>query len=452
MLAPIDFTHVEQAIATRQGWADAGLVLVCLGSAWLVDRRMRSARARAGEETRLLGSFTRAMFPLTALVLTLVVAFAYRRYVGPPFFLAIAAPLLVALAAIRMIVYGLRRLFKSQSWLPTSERAIASAIWALVILYFLGLLPEIAATLEEIQLPFGKTNVSLLAIGTAVLVVVFTLIVTLWISGLIEQRLISATHLDVNLRVVFGKLVRAILLIVAILIALQAVGIDLTLLSVFGGALGVGIGLGLQKLASNYIAGFTILLDRSVRLGDMITVDGRMGAVTKVASRYVVVRSGDGVEAIVPNETLVTTTVLNHSYSTRNIRLTIPVQVAYESDVERALQLLEETAHRHERVLQTPDAPAAFIASFGDSGVNLELLVWIGDPENGQLNLKSALNREIFKTFADNGIRQPYPQRDVRITGVPPLPIVSPDLSSPTREDASSPPRTDLPPASSRAS
>ena len=452
MLAPIDFTHVEQAIATRQGWADAGLVLVCLGSAWLVDRRMRSARATAGEETRLQGSFTRVMFPLTALVLTLVVSFAYHRYVGPPIFLAIAAPLLVALAAIRMMVYGLRRLFKSQSWLPTSERAIASAIWALVILYFLGLLPEIAATLEEIQLPIGKTNVSLLAIGTAVLVVVFTLIVTLWISGLIEQRLISATHLDVNLRVVFGKLVRAILLLVAILIALQAVGFDLTLLSVFGGALGVGIGLGLQKLASNYIAGFTILLDRSVRLGDMITVDGRMGAVTKVASRYVVVRSGDGVEAIVPNETLVTTTVLNHSYSTRNIRLTIPVQVAYESDVERALKLLEEIAHRHERVLQRPDPPAAFIASFGDSGVNLELLVWIGDPENGQLNLKSALNRKIFKTFADNGIRQPYPQRDVRITGVPPLPIVTRDVSSPTRQDASSPPRTDLPPASSRAS
>ena len=141
------------------------------------------------------------------------------------------------------------------------------------------------------------------------------MVVTLWISGLIEHRLALATQLDANLRVVLSKAISAVLIVVGILIALQQIGFDLTLLTVFGGALGVGIGLGLQKLASNYIAGFVILLDRSIRLGDLITVDNRMGVVTKVSSRYVVVRSGDGIEVIVPNETLVTTTVLNHTYT-----------------------------------------------------------------------------------------------------------------------------------------
>jgi small-conductance mechanosensitive channel len=394
-----------------------GLVAVSLGIAWLVDRRVWRAREASGDKGSLRGSFARVVLPLTALLLVLIAAGAYRRYVGPPFFLGIAEPLLVALAAIRIIVYGLRRLFRSQSWVPTSERAIAFGVWALVILYFLGLLPEIAAALDDIQIPIGRTRTSLLSIGTAILVVVFTLIVTLWISGLIEQRLVQATHFDVNLRVVLGKFVRASLLLVGVLIALQAIGFDLTLLSVFGGALGIGIGLGLQKLASNYIAGFTILLDRSIRLGDMVTVDGRYGTVAKVTSRYVVVRSLDGVEAIVPNETLVTTTVLNHSYTTRNVRIAVQVQVSSDSDIERALALMEEIARHHPRVRSDPDPPTAYLANFVDNGVNLELGVWIGDPEKGQLNLKSALNREIFAAFRENGIKQPFPQLDIRRIG-----------------------------------
>jgi small-conductance mechanosensitive channel len=419
MLAPIDFDRIGLALATPQGWADLGLVAVCLGIAWVVDQRAIAARKAAPESLRLNGSVARVVFPLTALVLALVATVAFRRYAGPPFFLAIAAPLLIALATIRMLVYGLRRIFKSASWLPTSERAIAFAIFTLAVLYFLGLFPEIAGALDEVQIPLGKTRISLLSIATAVLVLVFTLIVTLWISGLIEQRLTRATQFDANFRVVFGKFVRATLLLVGVLISLQAIGFDLTLLSVFGGALGVGIGLGLQKLASNYIAGFTILLDRSIRLGDMVTVDGRYGAVSKVTSRYVVVRSLDGVEAIVPNETLVTTTVLNHSYSTRNVRLAVQAQISYDSDVDRALALMEEAGRSHQRVLKMPDPPTAFLVSFGDNGIVLELGVWIADPEKGQLNLKSALNREILKAFGANGIRLPFPQRDVRIVATP---------------------------------
>jgi small-conductance mechanosensitive channel len=284
-----------------------------------------------------------------------------------------------------------------------------------VILHFLGVLPQIGDELDAIQIPIGRHAVSLLAIGEAALLVALTVAGSLWLSSLVENRLLKAGGLDSNLRVVMAKTIRALLLVIAVLVALQAVGLDLTLLSVFGGALGVGIGLGLQKLASNYIAGFTILIDRSIRLGDMITVDGRNGVVSRVTSRYVVVRSLDGVDAIVPNETLVTTTVLNHSYTSRDVRLALSVQVAYESDLDRALQLLESAGAAHPRVMQSPNPPKAFVVRFGDSGIELELGVWVLDPENGQLTLRSDLNRAIFRAFAEQGIRIPYPQRELRI-------------------------------------
>jgi small-conductance mechanosensitive channel len=185
------------------------------------------------------------------------------------------------------------------------------------------------------------------------------------------------------------------------------VGIDLTVLAVFGGAVGVGIGLGLQKLASNYIAGFAILLDRSVRLGDFITADNRYGVVTRVTARYVVVRSLDGIEAIIPNDTLATTTVLNHSYSSRNARVTIPVRVSYDSDIERALVLIAEAAAAEPRTLRVPSPPEASLVRFGENGVELEVGLWIGDPENGQGNLRSAINRRILAAFGAEGIRIP---------------------------------------------
>jgi small-conductance mechanosensitive channel len=415
MIAPIDFSRLQNALALPRGWSELLLTLICLAIGWWIDRRMTRARRSRVPHANLPGGFVRLWFPLVALLLVYVASLAWQRFVAPPFFLAIAIPILIALVVIRMLAYTLHRLFPAQTWLPASEVAIGTAIWGLAILYFLGVLPEIHSTLGQLVIPIGKTDVSLLTIFSGIAVVIVTLVVTLWISGMIEQRLALASHLDANLRVVLSKLVRAVLIVVAVLIALQQIGFDLTLLTVFGGALGVGIGLGLQKLASNYIAGFTILLDRSIRIGDLVTIDNRTGIVSKATSRYVVVRSGDGVEAIVPNETVVTTTVLNHSYTTSQIRLAVQVQVSYDSDVEKALALLCEIALREPRVLRDAQAPKAFLVNFGDSGITLELGVWISDPHTGQLELKSALNRAILREFAANGIEIPFPRRDVRI-------------------------------------
>jgi small-conductance mechanosensitive channel len=427
MLAPIDFTRIESALATRFGWIELAIVAACFLLGWLFDRRVGiKSASQAGLVRAGVGGVNRLLFPLATLSLLVAAAAAYRHW-HPPFFLAIAIPLTIALAVIRVLVYALHGLFGTPAWLTASERAIAFTVWGGVLLYFTGVLPEVGAELDRIKIPIGGKHLSLLDVVQGAAVIVVTIAVTLWLSGLIEQRVQRAAGLDRSVRVVMGKLLRAVLLVIGVLIALQAVGIDLTLLSVFGGALGVGVGLGLQKLASNYIAGFTILLDGSIRLGDMITVDNRSGVVAKVTSRYVVIRGLDGVEAVIPNETLVTTTVLNHSYSNRDVRIAVSVQIGYDCDVDRALALMEAAAEAEPRVQRTPNPPQAFLARFADSGIELELGAWINDPENGQLNLKSALNRRIWQSFREHGIRIPYPQREVRVladaTGERPAPV-----------------------------
>jgi len=244
--------------------------------------------------------------------------------------------------------------------------------------------------------------------------VVITLLAAMWLSGTIEARLMRAESLHSSLRVVFSRLARALLVLLAVIIVLPLLGIDLTVLSVFGGALGVGIGLGLQKIASNYVSGFIILLDRSIRIGDLITVDNFYGEVKNITTRYVVVRALDGREAIIPNELLIATTVLNHSYSNRQIRIALDIQIAYRSDLERAMQLMEEAARKQKRVLADPP-PMAFLTNFADSGVDLQLGIWIDDPENGVLGIRSEIYLEIWRAFKEVGIEIPYPQREVRI-------------------------------------
>ncbi len=415
MLTPVDLSHYESALATPAGWLDLGLVAVCVAAGWLLDRRVSLKSESSATVVRAgLGSVNRVLLPVTTFVLLLVADAVFRHW-QPPFFISIALPLTAALALIRLVVYALRGLFGRPAWLPVSERVVSFAIWVPVLLYFSGIMPGLRSELDALQIPLGSKHVSVFEILKGAVVVVVTIAATLWLSGVFEQRLARAPNLDSNVRAVLAKAIRALLLVFGLLFALQAVGVDLTLLTVFGGALGVGIGLGLQKLASNYISGFTILLDRSIRLGDMITVDNRHGVVTAVTSRYVVVRSLDGVEAIVPNDTLVTTTVLNHSYTSKDIRVGIPVQVSYDSDVDLALKLMAEAAAIEPRVLKAPNPPAAFIVRFADSGIDLELGVWIRDPEQGQLNVRSTINRAIWRAFQANGIRIPYPQREMRI-------------------------------------
>jgi len=246
--------------------------------------------------------------------------------------------------------------------------------------------------------------------------VIVTLLVALWLARVIENRLMRAVSLQVNLRVMFAKLAQFILLLAAFLIALPALGIDLTVLSVFGGMLGVGIGIGLQKIAANYISGFIILLDRSVSIGDVVTIGENSGTLTRMTARYVVVRGMGGLEAIIPNETIITSTVINHSFTDRKVRVALPIQVAYATDLDAARNIMVDVAKATPRVLKDPE-PGALITGFADSGVNLELGVWIDDPDQGLAALRSDLYAGIWQAFRRDGIEIPFPQREIRVLG-----------------------------------
>ena len=243
-----------------------------------------------------------------------------------------------------------------------------------------------------------------------------TLLGALWLGRVAEARLMRANTLQINLRVMFSKLIQVMLLLVAFLMVLPAVGIDLTVLSVFGGMLGVGIGFGLQKIAANYISGFIILMDRSVSLGDLVTIGEHTGTLTRMTARYVVVRTLGGLEALIPNETIISSTVLNHSFSDRKVRIGLPIQVSYAADLDLARQIMVEATKNQPRILKDP-APGALIIAFADSGVNLELSFWVGDPDQGVYGLRSDLYAEIWRAFKTAGIEIPYPQREIRVLG-----------------------------------
>ena len=408
-------------------WQGATLV-ICLGlAAWCAARirarlkqrqEARDAEGRsAGRSLRLVeGGVGRLVFPLLALGFVLVGRLVLARFQHVNL-LHVAIPLLFALAAIRCTVYLLRHVIAAGSGRAESERWVAYVVWLGLALHFTGLLPEIAEVLEEVSFPLGSHRVTLLLALQAVVSVLFTLLFTLWLSALIEDRLMAAESMHMSLRVMLARVFKSLLVLSAVLVSLSLVGIDLTVLSVFGGALGVGLGLGLQRIASNYVSGFIILFDRSIRIGDIVTVDKYSGAVTQINTRYTVLKAGDGTEAILPNELLVNSPVSNLSFTTRENRLAITVSVAYDSELDTVRDLLLKTALAHPRVLPEP-SPGVFLRQFGADGIDLELGFWISDPEQGSLNVRSELNFALWEAFKTAGVRIPYPQREVRILDV----------------------------------
>lgn len=396
-----------------------GVLLACIGIGWFLasryNRRVHSHAPMDATQALGVGSVRRLMFPLSTLVLVMIGKSVLHYWQKTPL-LELAATLLLAMALIRMTIYALRHTFAPSDWLRASERWISWLAWVGVAIYLAGLWPQLRELLQDIGFTVGKHQVSLLLLMQGTLSVVITLLVALWLGRVTETRLMSATSLQVNMRVMFAKLIQVLLLLAAFLIALPAVGIDLTVLSVFGGMLGVGIGFGLQKIAANYISGFIILLDRSVSIGDVVTIGEHSGTLSQMTARYVVVRGMGGLEAIIPNETIITSTVINHSFTDRKVRVALPIQVAYATDLDRARKIMVDVATAHPRVLDDP-APAALITGFADSGINLELGVWIEDPDQGQAPLRSDLYDGIWQAFRRDGIEIPFPQRELRVLG-----------------------------------
>ena len=393
-------TDVQSATMLWQ----AGLIIVAIVTAWMINGVLRNyVMQRAPEHWKLaIGSINRVLFPLSTLALVLFsqLILSGWQHTG---LLQLASRLLLAMAVIRLIVYFVRYLFPPSGWLKTLESLIAWSIWGILALYLTGFLPQIIQALEAQHFNIGKNNVNLLQVFQALLTVVFSIFIALWISRLLENKLMRADHVNMNMRVVLGKLIRIVLLFVATLIGLSVVGLDITLLSLFGGALGVGLGFGLQRISSNYVSGFIILLDKSMQIGDVISVDKHYGMVSDMRSRYMVLSKPDGTHVIIPNESLITTAVVNHSLTEHKGRVQIELAISVDSPLELAMQLLQDIAKQHARVLQTP-APVARIKGFNEHGVGLTLTVWVSDPESGVLGLQSALFVDVWKDFRVNKI------------------------------------------------
>ena len=335
----------------------------------------------------------------------------------PAHLVNVLSVLVAATFGIYLGLYALRRVFRPGESLLLAERWFGMLMWLVVALHVLGFLPDVISTLNGPELTFtiGKTvRVSAWQFLTGAFWVVVTLVAALWASSVLESRLMATESIDGSMRIVFARFGKAILVILAVLVSMRLVGIDLTVLSVFGGALGVGLGLGLQRIASNYVSGFIILLDRSLRIGDVITIDKYSGSVTQIRTRCTVVRAPSGVEALVPNELLLNQAVQNYSYGDKNGNATTRVRVAYDSDVDRALGILLDAANAQARVLKDP-AATAFLRDFGVDGIELELTFWVPDPDVGVDGTRSDINRAIWSAFKAAGIGVPMPRRDVTL-------------------------------------
>ncbi len=407
------------------GWSIARLY-----ESWFLKNKQTEDTLNRIHLRKLQGFRTirRIVFPLTTALLIFVSSHILSLLKLPREVLDILMPLFLAMAAVRVLVYFMRAALPGARWLSTGESLISTLIWVTFALYSIGWLPFVVDTLDAIGVSIGDNKrLSLLGLIQLSLMLALLLLIAMWLSRQVEKRLRKSTVLDISMRVAVSKIFKFTIITVALLSALSSVGIDFTALTVFGGALGVGLGFGLQRIASNFVSGFILLFDRSIKPGDVISVGQNFGWVEELNARYIVVRNREGVETLIPNENLVTTEVINWSFNDKKVRLKIPVQISYEDDPEQAMEIMRQAAVQSDRVLAFP-RPVCRLMEFGNYGINLELRVWISDPQNGVANVRSDINLAIWKAFKEEGITIPYPHQDIHFTN--PLQINSIDPES----------------------
>ena len=405
-----------QAFLSPTVLVELAVLAVCVGLAWGLVALLQRGLRRGDPRSILFGVriVDGALFPLVLLSLAYIARTLLHHWVALAAF-KIAIPVLVALVVIRIGVKVLQVAYPDAAWVRPIERSISWMAWLGMVLWVTGLLPLVLDELDQIHWKVGGATLSVRTIIEGAVTAAAVLLIALWISAAIESRLLrSATGAELSLRKAVSNAVRALLVFVGLLVALSSVGIDLTALSVLGGAVGVGIGFGLQKLAANYVSGFVILAERSMRIGDNVKLDTFEGRITQINARYTVIRSPSGRESIVPNELLITQRVENLSLSDPRVWMSTVVSVAYESDVDQVAQLLTDAALVSPRVLRDP-APSAALSAFGADGLEFTVGFWIADPENGSLGLRSDINRAILSALRAHQIEIPYPPRVMQV-------------------------------------
>ncbi|MDH3671356.1 MAG: mechanosensitive ion channel [Gammaproteobacteria bacterium] len=371
---------------------------------WLIAKGespdFRLLSQKAANVLRLL------VFPIVALVMLWLSLLIAAEAGWPHHGIKTVGSLLTAWVIVRMSTQLIRD--------PVWARFIAVLAWTIAALNILRLLKPTLALLDSLALTAGALRISALTVLKGVLWFVILIWVATAVSRLLEARFSRSENLTPAVQVLLSKFVKIGLITMAVVVAVASVGIDITVFAVFGGALGVGIGLGLQKSVSNLFSGIMLLLDKSIKPGDVIAVNNTYGWVSFLGARYASVVTRDGTEHLIPNEDLITQRVENWSYSDNLLRLKIPIGVHYQSDVEKAMTLCLEAAAETERVLKEPKT-ACLLKGFGDSSVDIEIRFWINDPQKGISNVKSAVLLRVWHKFHQHGIEIPYPQRDLHL-------------------------------------
>jgi small-conductance mechanosensitive channel len=317
-----------------------------------------------------------------------------------------AARLLTAWLIIRLTT----AMLKDSNW----ARLLSVAAWLIAALHILNLLIPVINLLDQLAIDLGGVRISMLLLIKGVIVFAVLLKFASSGSSLLEKRILSLEELTPSVQVLLSKALKITLLAVAVIVALSSLGINLSAFAFIGGAIGVGVGFGLQKVVSNLVSGVILLLDRSIKPGDVIAIGSTYGRIQSLGARYVSVATRDRTEYLIPNEDLITTQVINWSFSDKLVRLKIVVGVSYDSDIHAVMRLMVETAATIPRVLADPK-PVCQLKNFGDSSVDMELRIWISDPENGISNVSSAVRVALWDVFKEHGIEIPYPQRDVHV-------------------------------------
>jgi len=397
---------------------ELALLAVCLGVAWLVSTRLRPAGDEPGIWFGQRG-FDGALFPILALGLAVLARLMVRGHLlgqVPVAVFQLAVPVLASLALIRVSVRVLHAAFPASALVRALERTLSWGVWIGTVLWITGLLPVVLGEMEAVSWKIGGAPVTLRSLVEGALTAVAVLLLMLWLSASIESRLLRATTVNLSVRKIAANATRAALLVIGLLVALSAAGIPLGALGVLGGAVGVGIGLGLQKLAANYVSGFVILAERSLRIGDVVKVDNFEGRITDISTRYTVIRAANGRESIVPNELLITQRVENCSFADPKVAMTTLVQVAYGTDLDALMPRLVAAMATVPRVLADP-GPSVQLSTFAADGLELTLVFWIADMENGQGNVRSAVNLAVLRTLNEAGVEIPFPQRVMHTLG-----------------------------------
>ena len=359
-------------------------------------------------------AFSKIVNPIIFSIIILISSYILNLYQDTNL-LDIAQILAMALILIRLVVYLVRYILQPNPLLNAYENILSFILWIFVALYLFGILKPILNTLESITFSFGEKDFSILLVIQLLIGIFVSIIVAMTLGRFIENRLMKINQLSLNGRVMINKVLRIALYVIAVVIALDTIGLDLTFLSVFGGAFGVGLAFGMQKIASNYISGFTILLDKSVQIGDILTIGEHYGIVNSIQSRYTVLRKLDGVEVIIPNETLIAENIVNHTSSDRKVRVAIDIQIGYNSSVDEATKIMLSCCNAQDRVIKENPEPTVYLMNFGESGIDLKLVFFILDAEEGTYRLRSDINKEIWKQFTEKNIEIPFPQRVIHI-------------------------------------